>query len=275
MSCSLLEKSPLGQKIQYTSHYSPSLLFAVSRSVNREEIGVKDPLPFDGVDIWNAYELSWLDASSLKPRIAMAEFYFPCRSANLIESKSLKLYLNSFNQSSFKTETEVKTTLQNDLSALAGSPVKINLFLPPFDLLNPTREFSGICLDDLPVQITTFTPEPHFLSTEHEVVQEELYSRLLKTNCPVTGQPDWGSVYIRYQGKKINHLGLLQYLISFREHNDFHEHCVERIFMDVMRRCHPEQLTVYARYTRRGGLDINPFRSNFQSMPINFRNNRQ
>ncbi len=270
-----VDKLPLGKQVSYTGSYSPSLLLPISRALQREENHITEPLAFDGVDIWNAYEISWLEETSNKPRIAVAEFYIPCKSKNLIESKSFKLYLNSFNQSVFKSEAAVKTTLQDDIAHAVGCPIKINLILPPFNSVNALHEFSGLCVDDLSVQISAFKPSSEFLYTEAEEVEEKLYSNLLKSNCPVTSQPDWASIYIHYQGAKINHAGLLRYIVSFREHTDFHEQCVERIFMDIMRRCTPQKLTVYARYTRRGGLDINPFRSNFQSTPLNVRNFRQ
>lgn len=266
---------PLGKPVKYISTYTPSLLFPIARKAQRDANAIPYPPPFDGVDLWNAYELSWLEHTSRKPRIAMAEFFIPCHSEYLIESKSLKLYLNSFNQTEFKNETEVKATLQQDLSNLVGTPVRVNLSLPPFKLTYPIQEFSGIVLDDLPVTITDFTPTASLLSTEPIEVSETLCSHLLKSNCPVTGQPDWASVLIHYEGLKIKHCGLLKYIISFREHQDFHEQCVERIFVDILQRCEPQKLTVYARFNRRGGIDINPFRSNFQSLSINTRNFRQ
>ncbi len=269
------EKLPLGKNVPYISTYSPSLLFPIDRSTRRVEMGITEPLPFEGVDIWNAYELSWLEQATRKPRVAMAEFYFSSQSKCLIESKSFKLYLNSLNQTPFKSETELKTVLQQDLSSATGMSVRVNLILPPFKPVQSLQEFSATYLDDLPVEISSFSPEPGFLSSEPIMVEETLYSNLLKSNCLVTGQPDWASILISYHGRKINHVGLLKYIISFREHQDLHEQCIEQIFMDIMRQCAPEKLSVYARYTRRGGLDINPFRSNFQSMPANIRNFRQ
>jgi len=271
----VLDNMPLGKQVAYDSQYNSLLLYPISRLTSREKMGIKDALPFNGTDIWNAYELSWLDESTRKPRIAMAEFYFPCNSTFLIESKSFKLYLNSLNQTPFKNEAQLKATLQNDLSQAAGSQVKVNLILPPFKLTHPMQEFSGFYLDDLPVSIDNFLPKADLLITSDEVVAEDVYSNLLKTNCPVTQQPDWASISIQYEGKKINHASLLKYIVSYRQHTDFHEQCVEQIFMDIMQYCAPEKLSVYARYTRRGGLDINPFRSNFQSTPINIRSYRQ
>lgn len=276
MSDLSLPHFPLGQSVPYPNSYSPDQLFPLSRSNNRSGLNLTEPLPFSGVDIWTAYELSWLELETKKPRIALAEFYIPCDSPNLIESKSLKLYLNSLNQATFMNETELKSVIQNDLSAAAGAKIRVNLFLPPFKMVQPPQEFAGVNIDDLPVTIDCFTPEPNFLIADHElIVSETVNSNLLKSNCPATGQPDWASILISYQGPKINHAGLLQYIISFRQHQDFGEHCVETIFMDLLHRCQPEKLTVYARYSRRGGLDINPFRSNFQSLTQNLRNFRQ
>lgn len=271
-----LDKIPLGRSVEYPTAYNPTLLFSIARDYKRLAYGILEPFPFDGVDIWNAYEVSWLEERTRKPRVAVAEIYVPCKSPNLVESKSLKLYLNSLNQSIFKNETEIKATLQRDLAQAVGCPVRVNLALPPFNSLNSMHEFSGIYLDDLPVQIATYTPEPELLSTSGDtIVEEKLYSNLLKSNCAVTLQPDWATLYIHYEGQKINRVNLLKYIVSYREHNDFHEQCIERIFVDIIRQCKPTKLTVYARYTRRGGIDINPFRSNFQSMPLNIRNFRQ
>jgi 7-cyano-7-deazaguanine reductase len=274
----LLKKSPLGREITYPQTYDPALLFPIPRSKNRAQLGLSETShPFSGVDIWNAYELSWLEAGTRKPRIAIAEFYIPSDSKNLIESKSFKLYLNSLNQCQFKNEAELKEALLSDIAKAVDAPVRVYLQLPPFDNFSrPSHDFSGDYLDDLPVMVDAFEPTPAFLTVDPDThVCERLYSNLLKSNCPETGQPDWGSVAIRYRGNKINRLSLLKYIISFREHTAFHEDCVERMFMDILRICQPEKLTVYARYTRRGGIDINPFRSNFERPPSNIRNLRQ
>lgn len=278
MSDVSMDKLPLGQEAAYPTEYDPSLLFPIPRSKNRAELGLSGGrAPFSGVDIWNAYELSWLETGTNKPRIAIAEFCIPCESENLIESKSFKLYLNSLNQTHFKNETDLKDTLQSDISKVSGAPARVYLQLPPFDnFSHPSHDFSGEYLDDLPVSIDTFHPQSDLLETESgNIVHEHLYSNLLKSNCPVTNQPDWGSVAIRYRGNKINRLSLLRYIVSYREHTEFHEQCVERMFVDILNVCKPEKLTVYARYTRRGGLDINPFRSNFERRPTNVRNLRQ
>jgi 7-cyano-7-deazaguanine reductase len=262
--------APLGQQSLYIDEYQPDLLFPIPRKNKRDEIGITGKLPFHGSDFWNAFELSWLNAKG-KPVVAMAEFNIACESHNIIESKSFKLYLNSFNNTVFDSFTNVENTLIRDLSNAAGTAVGVKLLPLAKTDESIFRHFSGTSLDDLDIQCDTYTTEPAFLSAENEVVTETVYSDLLKSNCLVTGQPDWGSVQITYAGKKIRHEGLLKYLVSFRNHNEFHEQCVERIFVDIIRQCAPEKLFVYARYTRRGGLDINPYRANY---PVNVDNSR-
>jgi len=258
----LLKHAPLGKQSSYISHYQPGLLFPISRASKRDEIGISSALPFYGNDIWNAFEVSWLNAKG-KPIVGAAEFFFPCESPNIIESKSFKLYLNSLNNTSFNSFAEVKKILARDLSEAAGAVVSVKLFPLSHAAVNIAQQFDGICLDDLDIACDTYTTQPEYLATENNAITETLHSDLLKSNCLVTGQPDWGSLQITYTGKQINHAGLLKYIVSFRNHNEFHEQCVERIFMDVMTHCQPEKLFVYARYTRRGGLDINPYRANY------------
>lgn len=267
---------PLGQKTEYVSEYDPSLLFSISRAQSRAGLSiVADELPFAGVDIWTGYELSWLDPMG-KPQVAVAEFTVPCDSPNIVESKSFKLYLNSYNQTRFDSMAAVVATLEKDLGAAAGAPVAVKVM--PLAGIKKTAE--ALCcesigqlaadnIDGLEVEIVDYHPNPALLQCQIEqpVITEALCSDLLKTNCPVTGQPDWASVYIRYRGAPIKRESLLKYIVSFREHQDFHEHCVERMFTDILTYCQPEALTVYARYTRRGGLDINPFRSNCGDVP--------
>lgn len=269
-----LEGSVLGKRVDYIDHYTPSLLFPILRSIKRDEIAVPSPLPFTGVDIWNGYELSWLNLKG-KPIVAMLECVIPCDSLYLIESKSFKLYLNSFNQSRFAELSEVQALLIQDLSAAAGKPVKVSVW--PLDQVPVSMgHLSGYNLDDLDVQCDCYEVNAELLHSSGEPVSEVLHSHLLKSNCLVTGQPDWGSVEIAYTGPKIAQAELLQYIVSFRQHNEFHEQCVERIFMDIMRRCQPSELTVRAYYTRRGGLDINPIRSNRPGfVPANSRLIRQ
>jgi 7-cyano-7-deazaguanine reductase len=271
------DQSPLGKTSAYQTHYAPELLFPIPRQQKREELGLTGSLPFFGVDLWNAYELSWLNKRG-KPQVAIATITVPADSPNIIESKSFKLYLNSFNQTRLTNEEALLALLREDLSNGFGAPVHVALHLPDrFDQLK-MGELGGMLLDRLDIEVDSYSPSPELLhAVKGEApVSETLVSHLLKSNCLVTGQPDWASVQIQYVGDQINQEGLLKYLIGFREHNEFHEQCVERIFVDIMRRCAPSKLAVYARYTRRGGLDINPFRSNFSSAkPLNLRTARQ
>lgn len=253
-------QNPLGQTTVYPDKYSPELLFPIDRQLSRVHLGLES-LPFHGGDLWTAYELSWLNPKG-KPQVAMAEFWIPAESKHIIESKSFKLYLNSFNQSNFASIDEVKKLVQQDLSKAAGADVDVYFYdLDEVSALSKIETVSGVCLDRLDVAIKHYQPTPDLLAVNTTPVSETLYSHLLKTNCPVTGQPDWATIVIEYKGNQINHENLLAYVVSFRDHQDFHEHCVERIFCDIYQRCNPELLTVYARYTRRGGLDINPYRS--------------
>lgn len=272
------EASPLGKPTAYQTDYAPSLLFPIARQQKREEIGLSGTLPFFGVDIWNAYELSWLNLRG-KPQVAIASFTVPADSPNIVESKSLKLYLNSFNQTKVASTEALVETLRNDLSDGFGAPVQVKLTVPDEFSKLQMGELEGLLLDRLDIEVNDYTPNPALLKASHQeaIVEETLVSHLLKSNCLVTGQPDWASVQIRYVGPQIDQESLLQYLIGFRNHNEFHEQCVERIFMDILRECRPQKLSVYARYTRRGGLDINPWRSNFTTgqRPSNLRNARQ
>lgn len=256
-----VDASPLGQNTAYTSSYDASLLFPIARSESRNTLEISADLPFYGYDMWTGYELSWLNAKG-KPVVAVAEFMVPCGSPFIIESKSFKLYLNSFNQTRFSGLDDVKNTLLKDLSAVAGSEVGVDLRCLSDSNLLVDVTCDALCLDELDIDVDTYHPNPSLLAVDaSEEVAEVLCSHLLKSNCPVTGQPDWATLFVEYSGAKINHENLLRYVISFREHQDFHEHCVERIFVDLLRTCKPNKLSVYARYTRRGGLDINPFRS--------------
>ena len=277
------EDSQLGKSSAYVDQYDASLLFPIARAGKRAELGLAGAPPFLGADIWTAYELSWLNLRG-KPQVALAHFTVPCESHNIVESKSLKLYLNSFNNSRFASLDAVKERLRADLSEAvwrgAGRMATIGIKIVPPELFDrePIYELDGLSLDRLDVECTRFTPAPELLKVlpDEAPVTEALVSNLLKSNCLVTGQPDWGSVQISYTGAAIDQEGLLQYLVSFRNHSEFHEQCVERIFMDIWTRCRPLKLAVYARYTRRGGLDINPFRtSSAQALPQNTRMARQ
>ncbi|MEH0665502.1 NADPH-dependent 7-cyano-7-deazaguanine reductase QueF [Vibrio scophthalmi] len=259
----------LGQKTNYANQYDPSLLQPVPRSLNRDDLQLGDTLPFMGCDLWTLYELSWLNSKGL-PQVAIGDVAIPATSANLIESKSFKLYLNSLNQSRFDSWDEVERTLTRDLSACAGETVSVTLHSVEDYTDSVIVTMNGECIDHQDIEITHYDFDASLLenATLAEDVEESLHSHLLKSNCLITNQPDWGSVEIQYQGKQIDREALLRYLVSFREHNEFHEQCVERIYTDIMTYCQPEKLTVYARYTRRGGLDINPYRSNQYTKPL-------
>jgi len=267
----------LGKQVDYEFEYNPDLLQGVPRSLSRDTLNLAGSgLPFDGIDTWTGYELSWLNLKG-KPNVAILECHVPITSKNLIESKSFKLYLNSFNQTKFASAEDVRQVLQADLSACAGEPVEVKLILPEQFSSLQFQEFNGTLLDSLDVEIDQYSPNTQYLTVAKNVtgVQETLVSHLLKSNCLITSQPDWASIQVRYEGKAIEHEGLLKYLISFRQHNEFHEQCVERIYNDIMKHCQPDKLTVCARYTRRGGLDINPFRSNYEAPYANHRQARQ
>ena len=294
-----LDHLVLGKTTQYVQTYDASLLQEVPREISRKAISLPQVLPFEGVDIWNAYEVSWLNAIG-KPIVAIIECRVPIDSPNLIESKSFKLYLNSFNQTRFNSTDEVLATMQQDLSKCAGGKVNLNYIpvqhfssqligeIPGYPNQSSSeasnkdsvskdelKQYPVTLLDDLDVNFENYNIKPEALTSENTEVSETLVSHLLKSNCLITNQPDWGSILVRYSGKKINHEALLKYIVSFRQHNEFHEQCVERIFYDIYSHCKPKELSVYARYTRRGGLDINPFRSNFEKPYANIRLARQ
>lgn len=260
----------LGKNVEYAQEYDNTLLQGVPRSLSRDAIKLPQQLPFHGCDIWNGYELSWLNEKG-KPQVAILRCEVPITSPNLIESKSFKLYLNSLNQSKFANLATVSKIIETDLSLCAGDAVRVHVIPSSKFAEIAFGELNGTCIDDLDIDITDFDITPALLGKNigeakpNVLVSETLVSHLLKSNCLITNQPDWGSILIKYTGSPISHDALLRYLISFRQHNEFHEQCVERIFYDVLQQCKPEKLTVYARYTRRGGLDINPFRSNFEA----------
>lgn len=278
------EQSQLGKTSAYADQYDPSLLFPLPRQPKRDEIGIQDKLPFFGADLWTAFELSWLNQRG-KPQVALAHFTFPCETPNIIESKSFKLYLNSFNNTRFDSLEAVQERLREDINEALwrGAPARLSsasvrVMAPEHFETQRVQELEGLSLDRLDVECTDYSPRPDLLKADHDnpPVTETLVSHLLKSNCLVTGQPDWGSVQISYTGAAIDQEGLLRYIVSFRNHNEFHEQCVERIFMDIMRQCRPLKLSVYARYTRRGGLDINPLRTSApMAIPQNVRTARQ
>jgi 7-cyano-7-deazaguanine reductase len=277
-----LEHLVLGKTTGYAQHYDANLLQGIPRSLSRNTINLPLVLPFTGTDTWNAYEVSWLNAKG-KPVVAILQCDVPIDSENLIESKSFKLYLNSFNQTRFESQNEVLRLLQQDLSGCAGRPVSLILIdsskfatvvigdLPS----HVAGNYPATLIDDLDIKIDDYNLSAESLVTSNIEISETLISHLLKSNCLITNQPDWGSIQIKYSGKQIDKESVLRYLISFRQHNEFHEQCVERIFYDILKHCQPEKLSVYARYTRRGGLDINPFRSNFEAPYDNVRLARQ
>ncbi len=281
------EQSQLGKSSAYIDQYDATLLFPIPRAGKRAEIGIAGAAPFFGADMWTAFELSWLNLRG-KPQVALAHVTIPCETLNIIESKSFKLYLNSFNNTRFADIDSVKARLRADLTeavwrtddepVVANASIGLTLLGPEMFDREPVHELDGLNLDRLDIECTQYTPEPGLLTVtpDEAPVSEVLVSNLLKSNCLVTGQPDWGSVQISYTGDQIDQGGLLKYLVSFRNHNEFHEQCVERIFMDIWIRCKPLKLAVYARYTRRGGLDINPFRTSHpQTLPRNVRTARQ
>jgi 7-cyano-7-deazaguanine reductase len=277
------ERSLLGKVSAYVDQYDASLLYPLPRETKRQEIGITGALPFLGADLWTAFELSWLNLRG-KPQVALAHITVPCESTHIVESKSFKLYLNSFNNTRLASADAVRERLRDDLSAAIwwGGPVRasagVRLLLPEQFDREPVHELDGLSIDRLDVECELYQPAPQLLSAalHEQPVEETLVSHLLKSNCLVTGQPDWGSVQIRYSGPQIDQAGLLQYIVSFRNHNEFHEQCVERIYMDIMARCKPAKLSVYARYTRRGGLDINPWRTSHPQLPpVNVRTARQ
>ena len=271
------ESNPLGKQSDYIDNYDATLLFPISRSESWKASGIeRSTLPFFGEDVWNGYEVSWLNDKGI-PQVAIAEFRLPATSPFLIESKSFKLYLNSYNQTRFANKETVARRMVRDLSAAAGG--EVNVAILPLNYTFPA-EPKAVCIDDLDISMDKYELDPEVLKLaegeEAGEFQGTLVSHLLKSNCPVTGQPDWGSIYIEYKGAHIDEKSLLTYVVSLRMHQDFHEQCVERTFWDIWTRCKPESLTVYARYVRRGGLDINPMRSSDDTkLAINFRTSRQ
>lgn len=259
------------------AEYSPDLLQEIPRAEGRARLGIADALPFAGEDIWNAYELSWLDANG-KPTVATGEFWIPANSPNIIESKSLKFYLNSLNGARYESLETVRSTIAADLGRVCGAEAQVRLHTSASAGVPAQGEPIGRCIDTEELQLPAYDLDPELLKDSvdsRSPVAETLHSNLLKTNCPVTGQPDWATVMLRYRGPKIRRSALLAYLVSYRNHAEFHEQCVERMFVDIERYCQPTALSVYARYLRRGGLDINPFRSNFETPPPNVRLLRQ
>ena len=255
------DAGPLGQSSEYPAQYDASVLHPIARSLGRAELNITEPLPFVGDDIWNAYELSWLNPKG-KPQVALMKMTVAAQSNCIVESKSLKLYLGSFNGSRFESMDAVAKVVERDVQRVVGGEVAVALFpLDQHDAFD-IQPLAGFCIDDLDIEMSEYVVDSSLLATaSNEVVTESLFSHLMRSCCPVTGQPDWASVWVNYTGPQICHASLLRYIVSFRNNQEFHEQCVERVYSDLMERCNPEALTVYARYTRRGGIDINPFRS--------------
>ena len=263
----VVQASPLGKSSEYICEYKSELLFPIPRQGKRDEIGIaEDNLPFKGRDLWFGYELSWLGAKG-KPEVRIAQFELPCESECLIESKSFKLYLNSFNQTRFENENIVQETLAKDLSAAAKAPVKVKLWTIAGFEKHGIQSAPGINIDDLDIEIDNYGYAPEVLAPAGGRISETINSHLLKSNCLVTGQPDWGSLVVSYSGEAIDHVSLLKYICSFRQHQEFHEQCVERVFADLQKCFDLDELTVYAQYVRRGGLDINPWRTTSSELP--------
>lgn len=271
-----MAENPLGKQVPFPERYSPDLLAPIPRKENRAHLGIREnsaELPFSGVDVWNAYELSWLGPTG-KPVVAILQMLVPCESPCIVESKSLKLYLSSFNQENFGDFESLQAVIHKDLEQALGMKPDVRiLFLHETSGVSDIEEPDGVCLDTLAINVEDYQPRPELLVTEagEMEVKETLYSHLFRSNCPITGQPDWATVSIAYHGRPISHEALLQYLVSYRRHNDYHENCVERIFLDIQQRCQPQTLSVQARFTRRGGIDINPLRVTPGQPPNEFR----
>jgi 7-cyano-7-deazaguanine reductase len=257
------DNSPLGKTIAASSVYAPEILFSIPREKARESLNLSaNALPFNGVDVWTAYELSWLGANG-KPEVAIAEIEIPCDSPNIVESKSLKLYLNSLNQSKLENADAVTSLIAADMSSVIGVDVEVRLYTLDEYSQRAIDECPGDNIDDLDITASNHgSPDAGLLSfASQSVVSEQLHSNLFRSNCPVTGQPDWATLYIAYKGQQLDRGALLQYIISYHNHQGFHEQCVEQIYLDLLELVRPQELTVYARFVRRGGLDINPYRT--------------
>jgi 7-cyano-7-deazaguanine reductase len=259
-------RSPLGHATGYPDTYDPAQLFTVPRAPQRAALGLTGALPFSGRDVWTAYELTWLDPRG-KPAIAIATIEVPAESPSIVESKSMKLYLGSFAQSSYVSAEIVASTIARDLEAATGAPVHVSLRDPTRFSAERFAELEGVSLDGLALDCSAYEVDATSLTVGDDRIDEALTTDLFRSVCPITGQPDIASVRVAYRGPRIDRAGLLRYLVSYRRHPGFHEHCVERMFVDIATRCRTERLTVHARFTRRGGIDINPFRTDTASPP--------
>lgn len=255
-----ISDSPLGKAARYPEAYDATLLYPVERAPQREALGVVGEVPFHGADRWTAWELAWLDGSG-RPCAGIARFSVPCTSRSVVESKSVKLWLVSLNNARFDGVDALRATLSRDLSGATGAGVDVDVALPDRWSSLARAEPDGASIDDVVPGAFPGVPDPSLLRSGGAPVDETLVTRAFRSLCPVTGQPDYATISIDYRGPAIDRAGLLAYLIGYRHHPGFHEHCVESIYMDVLRACGPQRLTVEARFTRRGGVDINPFRS--------------
>lgn len=265
----VMSEIPLGKQTQYPESYDPGLLFPVSRASNRSGIGITEGLPFGGFDHWRAYEMSWLSENGM-PVVATADILVPCDSPFLIESKSMKLYFNSLNQHRFTSDEKVAVCIADDLSAAAGAPVSVQLHRLGSEDSSHTIEPTQVqLLDNIVIADPIFTPDASLLICNKAVKAGGTFvSHLFRSNCPITAQPDWGSIFVTYEGPEIDRESLLRYIVSYRQHEGFHEHCVEQIFQDLVRHCAPTSLNVSINFLRRGGLEINPVRSLNKSMAM-------
>lgn len=268
-------KLPLDRETDYPDKYAPQVLYPIRREQSRGPLGLSGVLPFRGVDIWNAWELTWLGRGD-RPDVATAEIHVPADSPSIVESKSLKLYLNSLTMSRFSSSEEVADTIAKDLGACVGSRVNVKVLPVVSTEARRVSRLAGTCLDSMAVTCSDWDVNADLLQADrHAIVEENLHTHLLRSLCPVTSQPDMASLQISYRGPRIDRASLLRYVVSYRQHKDFHEACVERMFVDIMSRCAPDKLSVHARFQRRGGVDINPFRSNTAELPLNLRLWRQ
>lgn len=270
------ERKAYDQAVEYVTTYRPSLLASIDRSKQRHALGiVGDALPFRGVDVWNAYEFTWLNGQG-RPEVAQAQITVPAKSANIIESKSLKLYLGSYSGTRFARRAEVINTLESDLTLAARGPVTVTLLSPEQVQQSGMGALPGQSLDNQDITPGEFVWNPdHLVLASDTIIRESLYTHLFRSVCPITGQPDFASILVQYSGRGIAHEGLLKYLLSYREHGEFAEQIGERVFVDIRERCRPERLAVQARFTRRGGIDINPFRSTDEDLTTEVRLWRQ
>lgn len=253
------DRLPLGQVSAQPDRYDPSVLVPVPRSLARSAEGV-DALSFTGHDVWNAWEISWLNPGGC-PEMRIGQLVVPAQSPNLVESKSLKLYLNSFANERL-SETAVQSRIEADLSACIGVRVGWTLF-SIHDPRYQTQSVSGICLDTIAIDLEIDRPDPAVLQVmDSPSNNTTLWTDLFRSNCPVTGQPDWATVVVQYSANvTVIPATVLAYLVSYRLHTGFHEACIERIFCDLRQLLNPDELIVWAGFLRRGGLDINPVRS--------------